>query len=360
MHRGSRQRIEKVRRRLQELQLDALLINATTHVRYLFGFTGSNALGLITTDRALLVTDRRYTEQVSQEVTEAEIIIGKQDLLAEFKAAGVFTPGVRLAFEAEHLTVKNYSHLKKNFPDVKFVASERIVDRFSSVKDEEEVTHIRAAGRICGQVLQTVIPSVRAGVPERDLAAEISYQARLHGSEREAFEPIVASGARSALPHGLASGKRLGEGELVVMDFGAVVNGYVADFTRTLVVGEPTATQSHAAHAVREALELAEQAARPAMRARELDAVARDFLESRGYGEAFAHSLGHGIGLEVHELPRIGERSKDVLAAGNVITLEPGVYLPEVGGVRIEDDFVVTDRGVENLTPFPREVIVVG
>jgi Xaa-Pro aminopeptidase len=179
------------------------------------------------------------------------------------------------------------------------------------------------------------------------------------GSERNPFEPIVASGKRAALPHGISSGKKIKAGDLVIIDFGAVVNGYAADCTRTVVVGKIKRRQKQLIGAVQGALDLAEVSAKPGMTGRQLDAVARDHLRSHQLADFFQHSLGHGLGLDVHELPRIGETSNDPIEAGNVITLEPGVYLPDFGGIRIENDYLITGNGVENLTPFPREVVCV-
>lgn len=342
-----------------ELGLQAFLVTSLAHIRYLFGFTGSNALALIDAERAVLVTDRRYTQQAKDEVTNAEVVVAPHDLFSEIKEKKLVPPGRKLGFEAAHLSVKYYTQLRKKLPEVKLVASEQVVEHLASVKDPAEVESVRRAGAICTRVFDALLAMVSPGVSELDLSAELSYRTRKLGSERDPFEPIVASGARSALPHGVSSRKTLEPGDLVIVDFGATVNGYAADFTRTLVVGEPGPKQREMAALVREALAVAEERVRPGMRGKELDQVARDFLTERGYGAFFQHSLGHGLGLEVHGLPRIGERSNDVLQVGNVITLEPGVYLPEIGGVRIEDDFVITEAGVENLTPYSRELVCV-
>lgn len=353
------QRIDTLRARLEQLKLDAFLISSLANIRYLFGFTGSNAIALITSDLCFFVTDRRYIHQAKDQVQRAEILIGMQDLFAEIKKTGVLSTNVKLGFEAMHLTVKNFSHLRKTFPGVKLIASERIVERISSVKDSEEVANVKKAASICGRVFEEVLPLIKPGMRELDLSAEISYQTKLKGSERDPFEPIVASGRRSALPHGISSDKRLQPGDLLIMDFGAVVEGYAADFTRTVVMGPPTPKQDEMAEVVQEALNVSQAAAKPGIIGKDLDKIARDWFKQRGYGAFFQHALGHGLGLEVHGLPRIGELSNDPLEVWNVITLEPGVYVPEIGGVRIEDDFVVTKSGVENLTPFPRKLVCV-
>jgi Xaa-Pro aminopeptidase len=354
------QRIERLRKRIKQFDLDAFLITSLVNIRYLLGFAGSNGIALITSDLSFFVTDRRYREQAKQQVHNAEILIGKQDLLAELKKKNPLNSGAKLGFEAMHLTVKQFSHLKKTFPAVKLIASERIVERIASVKDPEEIDNIKQAAAICVQVFDEILSFIKPGTRELDISAELSYRTKLRGSERDPFEPIVASGPGSALPHAASSSKRIQAGDLVILDFGAVVNGYAADFTRTVVIGKPSDKQKEMNEVVHAALQLSESTTKPGIIGKNLDQVARNYLKQRGYAQFFMHSLGHGVGLAVHGLPRIGELSNDPLEVGNVIALEPGVYLPEIGGVRIEDDFVVTQEGVENLTTFPRELFSVG
>lgn len=355
-----RPRIDQVKDRIAHHKLDALLVTSLINIRYLFGFTGSNAVALITPELSYFVTDRRYIQQSHQQVQNAEIIIAKKDLISELKNIKGIGSGMKLGFESQHLKVKDFLQIKKVLPRARFIGSERVVEKIASVKDAEEIENIRKAGLICGKVFDEILPLVKAGVRELDISAELSYRAKKHGSQTDPFEPIVASGKRSALPHGISSTKKLEHGNLTIIDFGAVVNGYAADFTRTVVLGELSAKQLEMANVVQKALEVSESAAKPGLNGKQLDQVARDYIKKRGYGDFFQHSLGHGLGLDVHELPRIGEFSNDSIEAGNVITLEPGLYDAELGGIRIEDDFVITDKGTENLTPFPREVVGVG
>ncbi len=352
-------RLERVKDRIAHHKLDALLVSSIVNVRYLFGFTGSNATALITPDTSFFITDRRYTQQSRQQVQNAEIIIAKKDLISELKKITAIRPRVKLGFESMHLKVKDFMQLKKTLPQIKLMGSERIIEKIASVKDAEEIENVKKAGAVCGKVLKEVFPLINPGVCELEISAELSYRAKKHGSETDPFEPIVASGKRSALPHGISSAKKLEHGDLVIIDFGAVVNGYAADITRTVVLGELSLKQKEIVDVVFNALEVSESAAKPGLTGKQLDQVARDYINKRGYGDFFQHSLGHGLGLDVHELPRIGEQSSDPIEAGNVITLEPGIYDPEMGGVRIEDDFVITSDGSENLTPFPREVVSV-
>ncbi|MFQ5676604.1 MAG: M24 family metallopeptidase [bacterium] len=353
-------RIARVRARLDHHKLDALLVSSPVNVRYLFGFTGSNSLALITHDLSFFITDRRYIQQSEQQVQNAKIIIAKKDLISELKNIEPLPSGLKIGFESLHLRVKDYLELKKALPQLKLIGSERIVEGIASIKEPDEIENIRQAAAICSQVFADVLALIKPGISELDVSAEVSYRTRKLGSERDPFEPIVASGKRSALPHGISTSQKLSAGDLIIVDFGAVVNGYAADITRTVVLGELTPKQREMAEVVSQALEAAEAAARPGGTGKQLDEVARNYIRERGFGDLFQHSLGHGLGLDVHELPRIGEFSNDPIAAGNVITLEPGLYDAEHGGVRIEDDFVVTNSGVENLTPFSREVVSLG
>lgn len=355
-----RQRVDRLKERLRNFDLDALLVTSLVNLRYLFGFTGSNAIALITSDLCYFITDRRYTQQAKEQVSNAEVTIAEEELFGELKKIDELNRAIRFGFEAVHLNAKNYFYLRKIFPRLKLIASERIVERIASIKENEEIENIRKAGLICKTVYNEILSLLQPGISELDISAELSYRTRRVGSEKDPFEPIVASGIRSALPHGISSPKIISDGELIVIDFGAVVNGYAADITRTVMVGTPTAKQKEMAELVQGTLKLAENSARPGMKGKELDGIARNFLQEQGYGDSFQHSLGHGLGLNVHELPRIGQRSDDPIETGNAITLEPGVYIPGIGGVRIEDDFVVTETAVENLTPFPREVVSVG
>jgi Xaa-Pro aminopeptidase len=354
-----RQRIENLRERIQHFKLDALLVTSLVNIRYLFGFTGSSAIALVAPDLCYFITDRRYKNQAAAQVKGVEMFVAIQDLYGELKHVHL-KPGARIGVEAVHLSLKNYSHLKKTYPQVKWLATERIVERLTSIKEPEEVANIKRAAELCGKVYFELLPLIKPGVCELDISAEISYRTRRAGSERDPFEPIVASGQRAALPHGISSPKKIAAGDLVILDFGAVVNGYAADLTRTVVVGKPTSQQTDMAAVVESALRLAESSAQPGMIGKQLDGIVRDFLKQRGYGDFFQHSLGHGLGLEVHGLPRIGEQSDDPLEAGNVVALEPGVYLPEIGGVRIENNYYLGNEGVQNLSPFSREVVSVG
>jgi Xaa-Pro aminopeptidase len=316
-------------------------------------------MGLITSDLCFFATDWRYRDQVNEEVRNAEILIAYRDLLAALKERQALKIGERLGFEAQHLSFRLFSHLRKLFTNVKLVATEHIVEKIAVSKEPEEIARIRKAASMACAVWDQVLPFVRRDATEAEVAAEILYRARKLGSDADAFEPIVAGGPRGALPHARSSRRRLQSGDLVVIDYGCVVEGYAADVTRTIAVGEPPAQLLQAHAAVKEAGKLACDTVRPGMKGKELDEVARKYLEASGFKDQFSHSLGHGLGLDVHALPRIGPESNDLIPANAVVTIEPGVYFPGLGGVRIEDDVLVTLEGGEVLTPISRELFVV-
>lgn len=352
-------RLTLLRERMREMKINAFLISSLSNLRYMFGFTGSNGIALVTPDRCLFVTDLRYSEQVKHEIRDAEVCIAVQDLFEPLKADNLLQDGSRLGFEAAHLYFRSFSNLRNSFQKVKLVGTEYVLEKITAAKLPSEVDRIREACQISKKVWHEVLQMIRPGITELDVAAEISYRARKHGADGDAFEPIVASGWRSALPHGLASRKKLEHGELVVIDFGCSRDGFNADITRTISIGDPTTQQRHMYETVKEANRLAVAAIKPGMPAIDLDKVARDYLATQGFEKEFSHSLGHGLGIDVHSLPRIGLRSKDTIPVDSVITIEPGVYLPDVGGVRIEDDVYVGPEQSEILTPIERDLIVI-
>lgn len=352
-------RLTQLRQAIRALDLAAFLVSATPNLRYLLGFSGSNGIGLITSDQCFFVTDWRYREQARHEVRDAEIVIAFRDLLGALKKRYAMPDGARLGFEAHYMNFRMFAQLRKLFSQVKLTATEYVVEKIAVRKSAPEIATIRRAADVSCRVWEQVLPMIQPGVEESDIAAEISYRGRKLGADRDAFEPIVASGWRSAWPHGLSSHKVLAAGEMVVIDFGFAVDGYPADLTRTVALGDPGEQLRRAYQVVLQANELARERIRPGQIGAELDGLVRDFITSQGLGQAFTHSLGHGLGIDVHTLPRIGPTSRDEIPADAVVALEPGVYLAGAGGVRIEDDVLVTVTGCEVLTPIPRELICV-
>ena len=352
-------RVAAVREKFTSLKIDAFLISSLTNLRYLFGFTGSNGLAVILPGRIVFITDNRYRDQVRDEVKGADIFIAQASLFDELARSKALGQAKRVAFEAAHTSVASWQALTRKFPRLTFLATEKILEKITATRTAAELEHTRKACEIACAVWRELVPKIRTGISENDIAAEISYLGRRAGAESDAFEPIVASGWRSALPHGLASQKKLAAGEFVVVDFGFRYNGFCSDITRTVFLGEPDAQQRALYDAVLQANSLAREAARAGMRCAELDGVARTSLKKRGYEKEFSHSLGHGLGIDVHSMPGVGARSEDVLQPGNVITIEPGLYVPDYGGVRIEDDVHITEDGSELLTPLDRELICI-
>jgi len=350
-------RLTRYRRRALRAA-DACLLTRLPNLLYLVGFRGSSAALVLTHRAVLLFTDGRYRHQARAEVRGARVVIHAGDPVA---AAGRWlrSKGTgRVAYEADGLTTAQFEQLRRALgPGMELVPASARVEELRAVKDGEEVAAIRAGLQLTARVFEEVLPYVRPGVRELDLAAELEYRMKRHGARGPAFETIVASGPRAALPHGRATLKRLAGNELVVFDLGVILGDYHSDMTRTVYVGNPSAEVKRTYGAVREALAAAQAAVRAGVPAARVDAAARRRLERRGLGRFFVHGTGHGLGLEVHEEPRVGAKATARLAAGNVITLEPGVYRPGWGGVRIEDVVVVRRGGAERLTPLSTELL---
>jgi Xaa-Pro aminopeptidase len=364
-----------VRARLATLGLDGLLVTNPTNIRYLSNHAGSAGTLVLTVTGVHLLIDFRYQESVRAIQASAAACPGLQvwpvpasydealiDLLA-----GPDMPA-KLGIEAAHLTVARKEWLERTATSrglaVSWTSTERVVEQFRLVKDASEVATLREAAARLAQVAESAFRSIRAGVTERDVAAAIETAARTAGYERLAFDTIVASGPNAALPHYRAGTRILSPGDLVVLDFGGVLDGYCSDLTRTVSVGTPTDDAFRLHSAVRDAQRRAIEAVRPGVQAASVDAAARNLLESRGLGDAFGHGTGHGLGLDIHEEPRIGpprSHSASVqLEPGMVFTIEPGAYVPGLGGVRIEDDVLVTENGCEVLTSVPRDLLELG
>ncbi len=352
------QRIETLRRRLTSHRLDAFLVASIHNVRYLTGFTGSNGYCVVTDGKVFFLTDPRYEEQAPREVKSARILVGRGSLF-DLMAKKSILPKGRVGIESEHLTVAALSNLRRMFRKTSFVPTVRLVEDIAAVKDETELAAIRKAVEITDAVFSLVVKLVAPGIRESEIAAEITYQQRMHGAEADAFEPIVASGAQSAFPHARATEKRIEKRDCVVLDFGCRVDGYHSDLTRTIFVGSASRRLREIYRVVADAQTVALQAARPGLSGRRLDAIARRVIRQAGFGRYFKHSLGHGIGLQVHENPRISQLSTDTLRCGMVATVEPGVYVPAVGGVRIEDVIVFNEDHCQVLSKSTKELVVV-
>jgi Xaa-Pro aminopeptidase len=353
------QRLSRLRNHFDEAGIDALLVFSPENRRYLSGFTGSSGYLLLTGEEALLFTDFRYTEQASAQAPDCRIVKHGPKPFEDI-AAYVRKQGIRaLGFEQDHVTYATYKRVKNLLQQVSLVPASGLVERLRRCKDEAEIEIIREAAKIADAAFSHILSFLRPGVTEREVALELEMFMRKNGASGSSFETIVASGSRSSLPHGVASDKVLEKGDFVTLDFGAYYKGYCSDLTRTVSLGQPREER------LKEIYEIVLQAQthalsciRAGMTGKEADALARDWIAERGYGEHFGHSLGHGIGLAIHEDPRLSSLSEDLLEPGMVVTVEPGIYLPNVGGVRIEDDVVITENGLEVLTHSPKELLV--
>lgn len=342
---------------LHEHKLHALLVTSPANVRYLSGYTGSNGVVLLAADRAELYTDPRYKIQASRESDCRVRIVKKGGLLPAVVDALAKWRYRKLGIEQDHLSFGSYLLLKDG---LKLGASLEpgggIIERRRIVKDAEEIGLIRTSVNINSEAFAQALKKFKPGMTESDLAAELDYQMRLLGAEGPAFETIVAAGERTALPHARPGAARISSGQIVLIDMGASRDGYASDMTRTLFTGRPSPKARRLFAAVLEAQLAAVDAVRAGATAEAVDRRARQTLKKHGLDKAFVHSTGHGLGLEIHEPPRIGKREKTRLEVGMAITIEPGAYLEGFGGVRIEDTVLVTERGCEVLTPTPREL----
>ncbi len=350
-------RLHHLRSSYHSLGIDAFLVSFPPHVRYMTGFSGSNGIALVTESSQSLITDGRYVEQSRKEVKGWKIFITQESLYEELRLNRLLHPGMRVGIDGNTFVLSQFRQLKKTLPKVKFLPRVDVIEKIAVVKDEEEIRKIRKAVAITDKVFGEILPLLKPGIAESDIAAEISFRQRTHGADGDAFETIVASGERGAMPHGQASAKKIRNHELVTLDFGSVAEGYHSDLTRTVAVGKPPAEAKKIYTVVLDAQCRAIDAAVSGIKAKDLDGVARDHIKASGYDKFFRHSLGHGLGLQIHEPPRISFLSKAVLASGNVVTIEPGIYLPGFGGVRIEDDVIIRDDHCEVLNRSTKKFI---
>jgi Xaa-Pro aminopeptidase len=354
-------RLPRLRERMADAGCDALLITHLTNIRYLTGFTGSAGLLLVLPDDAVFVSDGRYRDQSAEQLAangvEARIEISatEQDAKVAEAAKGI----ERVGLEATHVTwAAKRRYAAKVFDGATLVATDGLVEQLRAVKDDGEVARIEAACRIADDALASVLPRLKEEPEEREFGLELDTTMRKLGASGPSFETIVASGPNGAKPHARPGERRIREGDLVVLDFGALLDGYHSDMTRTVSIGEPSPTQRRMDEVVRASQAAGVAAVRPGVTGADVDSVCRDLIAEAGWGDAFLHGTGHGVGLDIHEDPRVASTATAILGPGHVVTVEPGVYLPEHGGVRIEDTVVVTQDGCRPLTTAPKELVL--
>ncbi|MEO5904312.1 MAG: aminopeptidase P family protein [Gemmatimonadaceae bacterium] len=356
-----RDRLAALGARLSAEKIDALLLTGLPNIKYLTGFSGTSALAIATSCDIRLITDFRYQTQVGEEVGDiAQVRIEQISLWTGLWDMLKSVPSIEMiGFESAHLLHRDFQRLLNDGARWQWRPQINLVEDLRESKDADEVALITEAGMIATNALTRTLPMIHAGMTELEVAGVLEKALRDEGSEEAPFPPIVASGTRSALPHARASSRVINRGEFLLIDFGAQHGGYCSDVTRTFVMGAPTPDQRDIYAVVRDANHIAAHSIRVGMTGAAADGLARSYIERCGHGEAFGHSLGHGLGLEVHEAPRLARTAESTLRAGAVVTIEPGIYRPGWGGVRIEDDVHLSANGPQILTNFSRELIEV-
>lgn len=351
-------KLEKIRQRFKELSIDGLLITSSYNRRYMTGFTGTAGVVVISEDKAVFITDFRYSEQAAKEVEGFEIVQHTGPIIEEV-ANQVEKLGIkRLGFEQDSLTFQLFSSYKEALKSSEFIPVSGAVEKLRLIKSPAEIKILKEAAEIADAAYKHILTYIKPGLKEIDVANELEFFMRKNGAVSSSFDIIVASGYRSALPHGVASEKEIEKGDFVTLDFGAYYKGYCSDITRTFAVGEPSDELKKIYSIVLEAQLRGMNGIKPGLTGKQADALTRDYIKEQGYGEYFGHSTGHGLGMEVHEGPALSFKSDTVLEQGMVVTVEPGIYVAGLGGVRIEDDTVITEKGNESLTHSPKDLII--
>jgi Xaa-Pro aminopeptidase len=350
-------RADRLVERLRERELDALLVTDLVNVRYLSGFTGTNGLCVVTPEERIFITDFRYVERAAGEVPDFERVRGKQDLLGD---AAERLSG-RVGFEDQHMSVRTWKRLQDLVADeVELVAAGGLVEDLRAVKEPEELERMRQAAALADEMYEYIQSRGLVGRTEREVAIDVEREMRARGAEDPSFPSIVAGGSQGALPHAEPRDVAIESNTLVVVDMGCRVDGYCSDCTRTFATGDISDEMGSVYELVLAAQEASLGAVRAGAENGAVDAVARDRISEAGHGDHFGHGLGHGVGLEIHEAPRLAQNADGSLVTGNTVTVEPGVYIPGAFGVRIEDLVVVTDDGAEILSHFPKKLITLG
>lgn len=350
-------RLEKFRHQLKINSIDGALIYSDTNRNYLSGFTGDESYIIITDSDAIFITDSRYTEQASSQVLDFEV---RQyaGAIIDFLTDTVKSLGIKkLGFEEDFVTFSMYDNLKNGLKDIELVQLEGIIENMRQVKDQEEIAKIQKAADIADEAFSHMLKYIKPGMTEMDISIELEFFMRSKGASRLSFTSIVASGKRSSLPHGTASLKTVEEGDFLTLDFGCVYNGYCSDMTRTIVIGKASDKQKEIYDIVLRANEEVLKNIKPGITGESLDLIARNIIGDCGYSQYFGHGLGHGVGMDIHELPHVNKRGKNPLEPNMIITDEPGIYIPGFGGVRIEDLVVVTEDGCKVLSKSAKKLI---
>lgn len=346
----------QLRTALQANEIDGILITSPYNRKYVSNFTGTAGVVLVTGTEAIFITDFRYMTQAAEQAVDFSIIEHSGAIEKEIAKQIEQLNIKRLGFEAEHVTYEEFTQYEQLF-SAKLIGIKQIVETIRVKKTDKEIAILREAASIADKAFDYILDVIKPGVREIDVANELEFYMRKLGATSSSFDMIVASGYRSALPHGVASEKKIQNGELVTLDFGALYKGYCSDITRTVAVGKVSDELHTIYEVVLAAQKLGVAGLKAGLTGKDVDDFTRDYIKEKGYGDYFGHSTGHGIGLEVHEGPRLSQSSTTILEPGMVVTVEPGIYVPEVGGCRIEDDVVITETGYDVLTTAPKSMI---
>ena len=350
-------RQEKLKNVIAEIGLDGMLITNLTNIRYICGFTGSSGTCLITTYGQSFITDGRYIEQSKDQVKGFDRYIDMDTNLAIIKKNKLINKDLKIGFEGDHVSFSLYDSMKKMFTDTCWESTKMILEDLASVKDQTELDAIRTAVEITDKVYEEILPMLRPGYTEKQVANSMVSKYREYG-DGEAYSPIVATGPNGALPHAVPTEREFKKGDFIVIDAAAKYAGYHADMTRTPVVGKATDKHHEIYDIVKEAQQRGCDIAKAGVSCKDVDAATRDYIHQMGYGEYYTHGTGHGLGLEIHTSPRFSPASEDILAENNVMTIEPGIYLAGWGGVRIEDDVIINQNGCEILNKTTKDLVV--
>jgi Xaa-Pro aminopeptidase len=344
---------------MNERKLEALLVTNSYNRTYMSGFTGSSGALVITADRAVLLSDFRYRSQAPEQAKHYEFVEHKPKLIETVQELLKDWGIQELGFEQHDVTYGTYNGYAAALSGIRLVPTGGWIEELRLIKDSRELAVMQEAAELADRTYEHMLTVLKPGLRESEVALELEFFMRRHGATSTSFETIIASGERSALPHGKASERILQTGEFVKMDFGAYYKGYCSDITRTVVLGKPTAKHREIYDIVLEAQMLTLDHIKPGMTGAEADAIARNVIKRYGYGDCFGHGTGHGLGMEIHEAPRLSMQGDVVLKPGMTVTVEPGIYLPDFGGVRIEDDIVITDSGMRRLTQAAKDFIII-
>lgn len=352
------ERIDNLRNSMKINGIDGVFLTGDFNRNYLSGFTGDESFAVITLEKAIFITDSRFTEQAKQQVKDYEIrqyqgsfVKFLDSLVKELKVT-------RLGFEDDIISFSTYKNYKDNL-DCELVPLNGMVEKLRLIKDENEIDQIRGAAHIADTAFTHMLEFIKAGMTEREVGLELEFYMKKSGAKDLSFPSIVASGVRSCLPHGQATNKVLNNGDLLTLDFGCIYNDYCSDMTRTIAIGEPCDKLKEIYDVVFTAQKKALEVIKDGVSGFDADKAGRDYITEKGYGSYFGHGLGHGVGRYIHESPRLSPMSKDILAAGMIVTDEPGIYIPDLGGVRIEDLILVKKDGCEVLSESPKELIII-